>query len=182
MHSTFSSRLHFCRTLAFASLLGLGGCSTGDVAMMATISGGEKLRVPMGQGGIPPTVEGGVKIDVCTFIPKENKTLTYLFQFTDTKKRARRSVKVEDVSDDAPIVLVQAADPKLSATGQWHGESEPIAQGNPRIAWLVTLPNSLRVYRFTLTFADGQTLVLLQGSMFPAPMKSAARHVFGEKY
>ena len=150
--------------------------------MLATIAGGQKIRVPLTRGGAELVNEGGVQITSATFALNADKKLAYAFAFNDSRKRALRSVRIDDVSDDAPALLVESAQPALSATGQWRGESEPLALSDRRLAWMATLPNSLRVFRFTLTFADGQTQVIHQGSLFPAPMKSAVRQMLGEKY
>lgn len=168
--------------LLVMTALGLGGCSTGDMAMLTTISGGEKLRVPLGVGGVVRTEEAGVKIDGCGLIEKPEKKLTYVFDFTDSRKRALRSVKVEDVADSAPIVLIEETNPTLTAAGLWHGELGPLNVTDPRLSWLATISNTLRVYRFTLTFADGKTQVLLQGTMYPQALKSAIRQKMGQNY
>jgi hypothetical protein len=162
--------------------LGIGGCATGDVAMLATIAGGEKVRVPLGRGGPVLTNEAGVQIDTATFMPNPDKKIVYIFAFTDSRSRALRSVRVEDVSDEAAVTIVDSAQPKLSPGGQWQAESEPLDLSDPRLSWFATITNSLRVFRFTLTFSDGQTLVLHQGAMFPAGMKAAVRQAFGQKY
>jgi hypothetical protein len=172
------------QALVLAGLLSLGvaGCATGDVVMLATIAGGEQVRVPLGRGGPVMTNEGGVRIDAATFVFNKDKKVLYVFAFTDSRNRALRSIRVEDVSDTAPLVLLDEAQPKLSAIGEWRGESTPLESGDPRMDWFTTITNSVRVYRFTFTFADGQTLVLLQGAMFPAQVKAAVRQAYGQKY
>jgi hypothetical protein len=165
-----------------AAWLGLVGCATGDVVMMTTIAGGEKIRIPLDRSGVILASEGGIKITSVTYALKPEKHLTYVFGFTDAQKRSLRRVRVEDVSDEAPVALVDTTDPILGAHGEWAGESAPLAATDPRLGWLLGLPNTLRVFRFTFTFADGHTLVLHQGSMFSQAMKSAVRHEFGYKY
>ncbi len=172
----------FWRALAAAGVLGVAGCATGEMSMVATTYDGQKIHVPVGRNGVVLTNEDGVEIEAATFALKTEKKFTYVFAFTDKQKRALRSVRVEDVADEKPVVLVDDAAPKLSATGQWQHDSEAIDPNDPRLAWLATLQNSLRVYRFTLTFADGKTLVLHQGAFFPQPMKSALRQLFGKNY
>jgi len=166
------------------SCLAAAGCATGggDIAMMATISGGEKIRVPLTRGGAELISEGGVQINTASFTLSPEKKVLFVFEFTDTRKRPLRSVRVEDVSGDKPQVMVEDDQPKLSAAAQWHGEAPPLEWNHSRIAWLATISNSLRVYRFTLTFADGQTLVIHQGALFPAAMKSAVRQALGQNY
>lgn len=172
------------QALVLAGLLSLGvaGCATGDVAVLATIAGGEQVRVPLGRGGPVMTNEAGVQINTATFTLNPDKKILYVFEFTDSRSRALRSVRVEDVSDTAPATLVDNVQPKLSTTGQWRGESEPLDSSDPRVGWFATISNSVRVFRFTLTFSDGQTLVLLQGALYPAPIKAAVRHAFGQNY
>jgi hypothetical protein len=164
--------------------VGLVGCATGGgaVEMQATIAGGQKIRVPVSRNGAELVNAGGVQINTASFTLNPEKKIVFVFEFTDSRKRGLRSVRVEDVSDDAPALLVESAPPTLSAAGQWRGESEPLTLSDRRLAWMATLPNSLRVFRFTLTFSDGQTLVIHQGSLFPAPMKSAVRSALGQNY
>lgn len=150
--------------------------------MLATIAGGQKIRVPLTRGGAELVNEGGVQINAATFSLNADKKIVFVFEFTDSRKRALRSVRIDDVSDDTPALFVESAQPAPSATGQWRGESTPMGLGDRRLGWMATLPNSLRVFRFTLTFVDGQTLVIHQGSLFPAPVKSAVRQTFGENY
>ena len=169
-------------TLAGLILLSLAGCATGDVSMVATIAGGEKIRVPIGSGGAVMTREGGVQINTAGFTMNPEKKFVYVFEFTVEGKRPLRHVRVEDVSDESVVMLVDRADPTLSAAGLWRGESEPLSTGNGKLKWLATVSNSLRVVRFTLTFADGKTQVIHQGTLFPAGLKSVVRHTMGQNY
>jgi len=150
--------------------------------MVATIAGGEKIHVPIGRGGAAMTNEDGVQINAAVFTMNPEKKFVYLFEFTVAGNRALRHVRVEDVSDESALLLIDQPAPTLSATGLWHGESSPLGTSDPRLKWLATLPNSLRVTRFTLTFADGKTQVLHQGTLYPAGIKAAARQTMGEKY
>ena len=170
------------RTLAGLILLGVAGCATGDVSMVATIAGGEKIRVPIGANGAALTREGGVQINAASFTLNPEKKFVYVFEFTIEGNRPLRHVRVEDVSDESAVTLIDRADPTLSAAGLWHGESEPLSTGNGRLKWLATVSNSLRVVRFTLTFADGKTQVLHQGTLFPAGLKSTVRQAMGQNY
>jgi hypothetical protein len=178
--------LRHWRVLLSACLLCLGatGCATGggDVAMVATISGGQKIRVPLTRNGAELTAEGGVQINAAGFTLNPDKKIVFVFECTDSRKRALQNVRVEDVSGDKPDILVEHTQPKLSDAGEWRGESQPLEWNNSRLAWLATLSNSLRVFRFTLTFTNGQALVIHQGTLFPAVMKSAVRQTVGQNY
>jgi hypothetical protein len=150
--------------------------------MVATIAGGEKIRLPMGRGGIAPANEGGVQIQVANFRVSKDKKIIYVFAFTDSRGRALRKVRVQDVSDEAAVTLLDDAQPKSEPDGTWHRETEPLEFGAPRAGWLATISNSVRVFRFTLTFSDGQILVLNQGMFYPAAIKESVRRAFGMTY
>ena len=150
--------------------------------MLATVAGGEKVRVPLGRGGPELTNEDGVQINTASFTLNPDKKIAYVFDFTDSRSRALRSVRVEDVSDAAAVPLVDDAQPRLATAGRWHGEVQPLDLSDPRLGWIATISNSLRVFRFTLTFSDGHTLVLHQGSLYPAAVKAAVRQAFGQNY
>lgn len=172
------------RAFVFAGLVltALAGCATGGVAMLAEIAGGGKVRVPIVRGGVEMTNEGGVQINTANFTLSPEKKIVYGFAFTDSRRRTLRSVRVEDVSDAKAFTLVEDARPEISPAGQWRGEAAPIGSGDPRLNWIATISNTVRVFRFTLTFGDGQTLVLHQGALYPAPVKAAVRQAFGMNY
>ena len=170
------------RVWATGVCLIVSSCATGDVAMMANVSGGQKIRVELGRNGVPLVSEDGVQINTATFAPNADKKIVFVFEFTDGRSRALRSVRVEDVSEETPVLMVESVQPKLSATGQWRGETDPLTLSDRRLGWLATLPNTLRVYRFTLIFSEGKSLILQQGTFFPAAVKSAVRQSLGENY
>ncbi len=150
--------------------------------MLATIAGGEKIRVPLGRGGPEMTSEDGVQINTASLTLTPEKKIVYVFEFTDRRSRALSGVRVEDVSDTTAAPLVDDVQPKLSAAGRWHGEAPPLDLSDSRLGWIATISNSLRVVRFTLTFSDGHTLVLHQGGLYGAAMKAAVRQSFGQNY
>jgi hypothetical protein len=164
------------------ALLSLGGCATGDLEMLATISGGRQIRVPLGRGGIVMTEADGVQMTVATCSLTPEKKPIYIFALTDARKRAVRTIRVEDVSESAPVLLLEDSSPKFSDVGGWHRETEPLEPTDPRLGWLATISNTLCVYRITVTFSDGHAVELLQGTLYPAQVKSAMRQALGQKY
>ncbi|HVS53859.1 MAG TPA: hypothetical protein VHD62_16000 [Opitutaceae bacterium] len=169
------------RCAAGALLIALAGCATGTISMVATIAGGERVRIPVGKKGVEPAEEDGLRVESAIFTLNAEKKLTYIFELSDARNRAWRQVRVEDVSDTAPFVLVEDAQPELK-NGHWRTTSRPFGQSDSNLAWVATITNSVRVFRFTVTFADGKTLTLLQGEMYPDFIKAAARHEWGENY
>ena len=170
--------------LARAALLlvALAGCATGEYSLVIKVSGGEKVHVVLGRGGPVPTEEDGIRIESTTSAPDaEKKNLIYTFEFSDAKSRGLQSVKVEDVSEETPYLLVEDAKPQLT-NHRWRGVSRPLGVGAGPIQWVMQLGNTTRVFRFTLVFADGKKAVLHQGSMYGDAVKAGIRQMFGEKY
>ena len=53
---------------------------------------------------------------------------------------------------------------------------------DPLLAWVYTVTNSMRVYRFTITDSTGKKTVLYQIGGYPSFIKAAMRSSWGEKY
>lgn len=149
--------------------------------MLVPIAGGGKVAVPFGKNGVEFTKGDGVQIESAASTLDAEKKLVYNFAFRDAKARALRRVVVEDMSDDSPTLLVEDNAPILDQ-GRWSGSSRAFAWGEPELRWIATISHTMRVYRFTITFADGEKLVLDQGSLYPNVLKSAIRHAWGENY
>lgn len=169
--------------LVLAGLLALTGCATGEYSMLVTVVGGEKVRVPLSRAGVVFTEEDGIRIESATILPTEDKKQVFLdFAFSDSRARALQKVTVEDIADDASVVLVEDAKPEL-VKGRWHAVTPSYSSAAERpIKWLLQLDKSVRVYRFTLVFADGRKVTLNQGTIFPDGLKVTIRHMLGEKY
>lgn len=188
--SSFPSQSRKSRGLirpVFVSLLALvgglaGGCATGDFTMVVPIAGGEKAHVPLNKNGVPMTEEGDITITVATIQLNDDKKPIYNFGFKDSRHRPLAKVVVEDVSDEPVLTLVDDSAPKTTATGEWKTSTEAMDMSSVRLHWLQTISNSTRVFRFTLTFGDGQTQKLLQGMQIGAPAKAGLRKLLGENY
>jgi hypothetical protein len=168
--------------LAGLFALAVAGCATGDISMLVPVAGGEKVRVPLSRTGVVPTVEDGIRIESSVLLPTPDKKQAYYdFAFSDAQARALRSVKIEDISDEAPRLLVDDTKPE-PAKGRWHAVTRPFDIREDALKWVLQLEKSARVYRFTAVFADGKKIVLNQAAIYPDPMKSIIRHLFGEKY
>lgn len=150
--------------------------------MVVPIAGGGTARVPLSKNGVPMTSEDGIEITAAGITINPDKKPVYTLGFKDTRHRVLRQVRVEDVSDDAAIALVDDKEPKSSAAGEWSANTDPMGATDRRLKWLETVSNSTRVFRFTLTFADGRTQTLLQGMQIGAPTKAALRGILGLNY
>jgi hypothetical protein len=167
--------------LGFVAAL-LAGCATGDVSLVVPVSGGGKFPVPIARGLARPTEIDGFTLKAPLFTLSDEKTrLVYLFEFSDPKGRALQSVRVEDISDAKPLLLLEEAMP-TSNQGLWRGVSRPVSPGEEGLKWIYSIDNTVRVFRFTIVTADGRSVVANQGALFPNVFKIPARQAFGEKY
>ena len=162
--------------LPFIAGLGLlAGCTTGSFWVNVPISGGDTVPLELDQGGIVHAESEDFKIDsaVMQFDPK-TKTATYLFEFEVKHGAAPRSVKVEDISDEAPAILYQTDSISLD-DGHWKTRTASFVPDQQNSRWLYQIENTIRVCRFTIVAADGRTEVLNEGCNYYAFVKDLIR-------
>jgi len=57
----------------------------------------------------------------------------------------------------------------------WGAVSSPVNPHDEHVNWLLTLDNTVRVYRFTVTLKDGSTHVVYKPIYLSAQMKNFIR-------
>jgi hypothetical protein len=171
------------RLSGLSLVLILAGCA-GDIALRTTISGGRQVVLPLKGGMIAHTVEGDLESDASFDLDKVAKTFSFRFELAEKNGRVPRRIRVEDVSENAPVLLLDDPAPRFAeTTRRWQGVVGPLAPTDQRIAWISTRDDTTRVYRFTVETADGRTVEMLQGTLFHNYIKTALRQVLlGEKY
>lgn len=175
-------RLPCLPLLALSLIALLSGCATGDVKYVVPLAGGGQLSIPLNREGPPPGEGEGYRVIVGTLMPgKEEREAFYAFGLTTTKEPALRRIQVIDMSDEAPIPLVDDQQPQFTK-GQWHGKSETLVANDPRLKFVYQITPSLRAYRFILTANDGHEISFYHIATFPPFLKAAMRSKWGEKY
>ncbi len=159
----------------------LAGCASGQYTYVTTIGTGERLEFPL-ERGLPVMVKkGSYEVVHVGLMPSPDPSLkqtVFLFAFTDQTGVAPRSVVVDDVSDREPIRLFEDLEPKLQ-NNQWRCITRPYDGDDPALHWLGQLGDTMRVFRFTITTADGREVVLHQAWSAPGWMKAAMRRTLG---
>lgn len=160
-------------------LLSLAACSTApEYKYVTKISGGERLEFPIKGGGPERASAGGLTVLSSQFIGPPRGGVTFMgFLIKNDTGQELKKVLVEDVSEEKPAKILEDDSPKM-VDGSWRGVSEPISSTNPPFEWLAYLDASNRVYRFSVTLADGKTIALNQLTIFPAWMKEGMRRAF----
>lgn len=163
----------------------VAGCATGDYAYVTTIATGERIQIPLQKGSPVLASKGDVTIRHAALVPRPNqdteqKQLQYLFAFHYKGSVPLKSVFVEDVTDDHPIKMVEDSSPAL-VEQRWTATSRMFGPDEDALSWVAHLDNSMRVYRFTITRADGSKIVLDQGWLVPGWAKTVMRRALGLK-
>jgi hypothetical protein len=173
----------FLTLSALTALLLCAGCAAGETAQRVTIAGGAQVMLPFDRGNVRPAREGNLESRARFEFDKAAKTYTYLFELLEAQGRVPRRIRVDDVTETDVVPLVDDAAPAFGAGGHVWAKRILCGASDPRIAWLRTIGNSTRVYRYTVETADGRTVVLMQGVFYPGVIKSGLRQVvFSENY
>ena len=176
--------MRFFSPLLIACSLLLVGCA-GDKTLLyrTTILNGQKFELEISQKlGPLPAKAGGLEVKLAAFmIDADKKQLNFQMSLLVENGRTPRQIKVEDVTDEVAVLLVEDANPKL-AQNVWQASAAPIPFADPRLKWVLEIGDSLRIYRFTVVTADGKTVELLQGSFTSSLVKSGIRQLMGLKY
>ena len=159
------------------------GCVSKEFTYRTRIAGGQVMNFTIVAGRTQLAEEDGVKIlEAATRPDDERKKLVYSFRFSDASAtRTWQSVRVEDVTEDAPILIHEDLQPKL-VDRQWSALTRKFDADDPALRWVFYVNDSVRIYRFTMTATDGRKIVLYQATMVPAFIKGAIRSMYGEKY
>ncbi len=135
---------------------------------------GTRFSLPM-EGDIPGRADNdaatfeaaGFDIDTSA-APSLTDRFTLLFKGGEQPV----SVRIEDVTLETPVLLIEAAVPEdLPSAGFRRSRIElraatcPIARGEPCSAWMFG-PQAYRLYRATLTYAGADPVVLLQAEPY----------------
>jgi hypothetical protein len=89
------------------------------------------------------------------------------------------AVAVDDVTDMPILSIITDNAPVLTKDNVWNNVSLPHHPVDEYAKWMLTLENSIRVYRFTVKMADGTTHVLWYPIFVPTNMKSFMRGQLG---
>ena len=164
------------RRVMGAAVVSAAMWTTGAVAQEQEFVAGDGTRfsLPM-DGGAPARATAdeaifeaaGFDIDTSD-APSLTDRFTFLFKGGEQPVR----VRVEDITLAEPVVIVEAPVPEsLPGAGFRRSRFElraptcPIARGEPCSAWMFG-PQEFRLYRVTLTYAEGGPVVLLQAEPY----------------
>jgi hypothetical protein len=171
------------RRLGFVLLLlPLAGCAvpmTSSNTYLVPIANGETMEMSIKNGGLALSEADGVHILQVALNPTaDKKHIIYTFELSVKSGMVPTHITVEDITENPERIAADDAAPKLVA-GHWKLNTGELDPKDPMFEWLIQLDDSIRVYRFTVTLADGKQVVLKQPQMFPVFMKQLIRAMLG---
>jgi hypothetical protein len=162
----------------------VGGCATGEYAFVTRVSTGERIQIPIKNGAPLHAKSGTIEIAYVGVQPglsPENKDKHFIYYFLvwENSGKAPRSIRVEDISDEKAVLMLEDLAPKLSPLKRWGAATRPYTAADPDMHWVSYVDDSMRVFRFTIINSEGQKIVLDQGWYLPTWAKATIRKALG---
>ena len=174
---TLSRRLGL--VLLFLPLAGCAVPMTSSNTYMVPIANGESMEISIKNGGLVLAEADGIHILQVALNPSsDKKQIVYTFEFSAKSGLVPTHILIEDMTEAPVRTVAEDAAPKLK-DGHWKVDTPVLDPKDPAFEWLVQLDDTIRVYRFTITLADGRQIVLKQPQMFPVFMKQLIRVMIG---
>lgn len=159
-------------SLLLLSLLALTACVAPAPQARIKITGGEKVVVNLRDGTVEGSESKLVKVGIARLMMNvQNKNGIYDFGLIFSAGAVPTDIKIEDVTDEKSVVLMQDDKPVLDPQHRWRKTSDPVDVEIESMKWLHDIDDSFRVYRFVITFQDGQKLTLHHAAIYLAYFK-----------
>lgn len=141
-----------------------------------TVLGDMKVKTQW-DGDMPKAMRAkGIETNVTGIIISAGK-LVPTFGFDINSKKKPVNVRVEDVTGNEAILLVEDPNPVIELA-QWKGNSAPKELTAAGVPWLFTAGDTLTVFRFTVLLeGDREPVVIYQPSVFPESSKARLRDI-----
>jgi hypothetical protein len=163
--------------------LGIGGClMQANYSAMVTTADGATVEAPLGDSKLNVT-DGTITVNRFQFVPQllpdKSKGIVMTFEADFKDGALPSSIVVEDVSEAPILQVLYEAKPKMIKETHWIGVTTAKHLDDVTYEWMLNLDNTVRVYRFTITTADGKTHVLRVPVFVPGQMKYFIRTQLG---
>lgn len=168
--------------LLAAVSIGAAGClMQANFAAKVTTADGVEIEVPLSTAVIEIS-DGPVSIKNFRFMPMKMEAgngIVFGFQLKFAQGTKPAAITVDDVSDEPILNVYNDNAPVLSKGNNWNAVSRAHSPADEYAKWLMTLDNTVKVYRFTVKMADGTTHVLRYPVFVPAQLKKFVRAQLG---
>jgi len=166
-------------------LLAESGCvMQPNISLSVTTADGEHLDVPLNTAAAPAT-DGTVTVKVFQFspwdVPGKPRELAFSFIAEFEAGAQLKAVVIDDVTDSPIERIYDDPSAKLTKNNVWGAVSKPFAPQDEHVNWILTVENSIRIFRFTFTLADGSVHKILKPLFVPSNVKDFMRTQLGLK-
>lgn len=144
------------------------------------IAGGKTIVATITAGGPVPAEDTRIKIEFAGLLvgaePENSREPHLIWSFRVRNKRPQEpvAVTVDDVTFDPIVALVRDDNPSVRA-GSWSGAARAIPLTKSALPWVFDSGSTMKVFRFTVRYADDQESVVHQLTMVPESAKETIR-------
>ena len=162
-------------------LLLWSGCTSSSPQLSIPIAGGQSVRLGRQGPGFKPAENDRVVVTDAGLQAVTYEGKHYVrWNFSIRPKQAAElsAIRIEDITDAAPLLLVNDVAPQQDG-GKWTENAGLMESSSISVRWLYEPKETVRVFRFTITEADGRSYVLYQGVLYSPAAKDAIRAMVG---
>jgi hypothetical protein len=155
----------------------LAGCTSSSPRLSVPIAGGQALALQRQGTGFKQVENGRIIITDAGLQAVNlngNSYVRWNFGIGPKQAAALSVVRIEDVTDAAPLLLVNDLAPQLDA-GKWTENAGLMEPTSASVRWLFEPKETVRIFRFTIGEPDGQSYVLYQPVQYSSASKEAIR-------
>jgi len=155
----------------------LTGCASSPSHSSVPIAGGQSIALERQGTGFKSAENDRVVISdpsLQTVNLDGKYYLRWSFAIRSKQAAVLSTIRIEDVSDPVPLLLVNDVSPQLDA-GQWTETAGLMDLPSASVRWLFESKETVRIFRFTISEPDGQSYVLYQGVPYSPTSKEALR-------
>jgi hypothetical protein len=155
----------------------LTGCASSSSRLSVPVAGGQAIHLERQGAGFKQAENDRIIISDASLqaVNLDGKYyVRWSFAITPKQATALSTIRIEDVTDPVPLLMVNDLAPQLEA-GKWTEDAGLMDLAGPNVRWLFEAKESVRVFRFTIGEPDGRTDVLYQGVQYSPASKEAIR-------
>jgi hypothetical protein len=160
----------------------LAACTQVEHSTTVAIAGGSHIRLTMlGQTFAQAEDNRYVVTEsgLTTFRRGGRNFVRWQFSIRVKQPTPLADIKIEEVSGNAPVLILKDRQPRVDNTGSWTKQSSLLPANPQALPWLYDPATTLRIFRVAITDVSGHTSVLYQPANFNHKAKEAIRFQMG---
>jgi hypothetical protein len=158
-------------------VLWCSGCASSPRQVSVPITGGQTVNLERQGPGFKQAENDRVKISSAGLQAVNlngNMYVRWAFSIRPKQARELSTIRVEDVTDPAPLLLINDVAPQPDG-GQWTENGGLMELSSTNAHWLSKPNETVRIFRFTFNEPDGRSYLLYQGVRYSPAAKEAFR-------